>query len=341
MTTEEAKKVIGEHPDAVLMINGAHLGPLSPLVEVQIEVIKIRRDETVKMWAPGGSSWMPSEAAVKRIGNAAGVQFVPSETITRKEGADCWVGRAQGTRMAPDGKFELGPVAEYEWDVGIQIEVMRIKGKPGKDKAKYSELELEESRVQFLKFGRQRANTGAVTRGILGLVAIKRGIKGLFREDGSDDDIREIVISRIIQNTKNEMVLRASLENQGRVQQLLFGSRQSMLPAGAERSVEGEHHVVREDAGAPASAGASVGLQFADDPAASQQKVEETPRARAIRLLEKAVKDCPKIIQGKAVDAIAAALKDPNVTDKTLNSYLQQTIDFLGAAGILFPEDEE
>jgi hypothetical protein len=328
MTTEEAKKEIAAHPDAVLMVNPAHLGPLSPLVEVQIEVVKIRRDETVKMWASGGSSWMPSEAAVKRIGNAAGAQFVPSETSTRKEAADCWVGRAQATRRAPAGGFELGPVAEYEWDVGIQIEVMRIKGKPGKDKAKYSDIELEESRVQFLKFGRQRSNTGAVTRAILGLLAIKRGLKGLFREEGPDDDIREIVVSRIVQNTKNEMVLRASLANESRVQQLLFGGGQAQIESEPRPVEEASHSFVHEGGG---------GL----DLGAEDSKPTESARDRARRLLKDVITKYAQQIQAPAVAKIQAVLDDTKAPEEALNKYLQQAIDFLGSLGILFPETDE
>jgi hypothetical protein len=59
--------------------------------------------------------------------------------------------------------------------------------------------------AQFLITGRERANTGATARAVLGLLGQPRAFKGMFSEKGDDSDIVEFLVSRVIWNTKNKM----------------------------------------------------------------------------------------------------------------------------------------
>jgi len=215
MTISEAKKFKEAHPYAVDLTKESHFRELSPLVEVHVEVTKVRKDECHEMWSPKQSTYMPKDFVICRIGEAAGISFPPRVDVTRKEGPACWVGTSQGMRMSPDGNYELGDVCEYEWDADIRTEEAKINGKTEwKNKQKttreYTEKELAKTRIEFMKFGRQRANTGARARAITSMLGMPRGFAGLFEKNDSPDSEVEFLTSRIIINSKNKMVLQAA-----------------------------------------------------------------------------------------------------------------------------------
>jgi len=222
VTKEQIQKLIKDHPNAMNLVPSSHLGDLPDLVEAHAEVFVISRSECVKNYDKDGSSWLPSAVALSRLATMAGVGFYDLGNNTRKEGPHLWVGKCQAYRMGPDGKNEDGPACEKEFDADLQIEAMNLRGKPVwnevngknvKSSVPYEQKELNAQLAQFLVTGRERANTGAKTRAVSQLLGQPRAFKGIFSEKGSDSDTKEFIVSRIIWNTKNKMLMEKMLDN--------------------------------------------------------------------------------------------------------------------------------
>ena len=126
---------------------------------------------------------MPKSHHLNRIGEAAGVDFVFGEV--EKLDNHTWVGRSQGRRRQPDGSWRKSNICEYEFDAEVRAET-DAGATSGK---KYQDLLLE-----YRKFGRQRAESGAKARVIRELV----GIPTAFDKENFQ---RAMVVSRIAINT--------------------------------------------------------------------------------------------------------------------------------------------
>ncbi len=225
MTTEHAKEFIKRYPNAKSFIKPSHLEELSPLLEVAIEAIACRKDEFHML---GGNTYMPRKETVDRFALAAGISYNPLEEATRKEG-DCYIGRSQAMVMSTDGKYSFGDICEYEFDVEIRHEEEVISDRS----AKYPRLHAggklleDKARIAYLtlrKVARQRANTGARSRATLSLLGMQTGFKDLFRTDAPPDASVTYLFSRIIVNTKNEMVLGYMLSNIASPAAMLYGT---------------------------------------------------------------------------------------------------------------------
>jgi hypothetical protein len=247
MTKEQIQKIIQDHPRAINLIPSSHLGDLPDLVEAHAEVFTITRAECVKNYDKDGSSWMPSAVAIARLATMAGISFYDLGENTRKEGPRCWVGKCQPYRMGPDGKNEDGPACEKEFDADLQLEAMGLRGKTKweevngknvKSSVPYEQKELNAQLAQFLVTGRERANTGAKTRAVMQLLGQPRAFKGIFSEKGADTDSREFLVSRIIWNTKNKMLMERMLDNLAGNTAALFGPRHTAQIAASAQSEE-------------------------------------------------------------------------------------------------------
>jgi hypothetical protein len=214
MTRLQALECIEKYPDAKNYVKQSHLENLSPLVEVVIEAILCKKEEFHSLQ---GNTYMPRKETLDRFAMAAGISFNPIEEATRKEN-DCYIGRTQAMIMGPDGKYSYGDVCEYEYDVTIRHEEeliadrnsrtpkLHVGGKLIEDKARLAYLALR-------KVARQRANTGARSRAILSILGMQTGFKDLFRPEAPPTDEKYFLFSRIIVNTKNEMVLGRMLDS--------------------------------------------------------------------------------------------------------------------------------
>jgi len=127
---------------------------------------------------------MPKSHHTDRIGEAAGISFIAENCSVTKIDKYVWVGRAQGRRRQPDGTWRTSTVQEYEFDAELRAE-QDAKG----DKKKERSVLLD-----YAKFGRQRAASGARMRVVRELV----GIPTTF---GPQDIGRAMVVSRIAINT--------------------------------------------------------------------------------------------------------------------------------------------
>lgn len=214
MTRLQALECIEKYVDAKNYVKQSHLENLSPLVEVAIEAILCKKEEFHSLQ---NNTYMPRKETIDRFAMAAGISFNPLEESTRKEN-DCYIGRSQAMIMGPDGKYSYGDVCEYEYDVTIRHEEelladrnsrtpkLHAGGKVMEDKARLAYLALR-------KVARQRANTGARSRAILSILGMPTGFKDLFRPEAPPNAEKYFLFSRIIVNTKNELVLGRMLDS--------------------------------------------------------------------------------------------------------------------------------
>lgn len=219
MTKEAALEFIKKYPTARSFVKPSHLEDLSQLLEVHIEAITVRKDEFHEM--DGGKAYMPRKETLDKFAAAAGVSYNEAAESTRLEGDGCYVGRSQAMVMGPDGKMILGSACEYEFDVKVRTEEMKLAGKadwsnkdengrPGRKE--YTELDLQKELINFRKVGRQRANTGARNRATVSILGMPTGIKGLFEKKDPDTKTVTFLFSRIIINAKNELVMNRMLD---------------------------------------------------------------------------------------------------------------------------------
>ncbi|MDD5304747.1 MAG: hypothetical protein PHS14_16755 [Elusimicrobia bacterium] len=232
MNSQQAKEFIGRYtgPNVRSFVKPSHLEELSPLLEVHIEAIEVRKDEFHEM--EGGKAYMPRKETLDKFAAAAGVSYNQAAESTRLEGEGCYVGRSQAMVMGPDGKMIFGSACEYEFDVQTRTEEMELNGKadwnnkdqygrPGK--IAYTPLELKKELVNFRKVGRQRANTGARNRATVSILGMPTGIRNLFTKDDKADAVRVFLFSRIIINAKNEFVMNRMLDGIAGNTAALFG----------------------------------------------------------------------------------------------------------------------
>ncbi len=227
MNPEQAKKFIANYPNAKSFVKPSHLEELSPLLEVHIEAITVRKDEFHDI----SGSYMPRKETLDKFAAAAGVSYNASGESTRMDGARVYVGRSQAMVMGPDGKMIMGDACEYEFNVDVRLEEMVNNGKPDWDNKvngrpgtkKYTELEVTKERIQLQKVGRQRANTGARNRATSQVLGMQTGFKNLFSKEDSDSATKTFLFSRIIVNAKNELVMNRMLDNLGPNTAMLYG----------------------------------------------------------------------------------------------------------------------
>ena len=226
MNSKQAREFIAKYPGAKSFVKPSHLEELSPLLEVHIEAIEARKDEFHDLQG----SYMPHKETLDKFAAAAGVSYNAMAEATRKEGDGCYVGRSQAMVMGPDGKMILGDVCEYEFDVDVRLEELKLKGKTAWDNGQksnrpYTATELASERVQLQKVARQRANTGARNRATVSILGMQTGFKNLVAKNDPDTKTVTFLFSRIIVNAKNEMVMNRMLDNLGPATAMLYGSQ--------------------------------------------------------------------------------------------------------------------
>jgi hypothetical protein len=139
-------------------------------------------------------NFMPKGYQVDRIGEAAGIVFLENTCGTRTEKVEdetAYVGFAQGKKRMPDGTWRTSSVCEYEFNPTKRADedILRdTKGKYNSEKDKKLLL------LNYQKFGRQRASTGARLR-------VVRELTGMPISFKPDQIKRAMVFSRVAVNT--------------------------------------------------------------------------------------------------------------------------------------------
>lgn len=338
MTKEQIRKLITDNPRAINMVPSSHLGDLPDLVEAHAEIFTLKRSDCVRMYDKDGSSFMMSAVAIKGLALAAGASSYNNGPQSRKEGPTCWVGNAQFYRMGPDGKNEDGPACEKEWDAELQLKKLEILGKKNWKKTDnggsvpdgtkpYTKEELDAQMANFITTGRERANTGAQSRAIMGLLGQPRALKGLFPEKGNDDDTCHFIVSRIIWNTKNKMLAERMLDN-------MAGNVKGLYGPQAPKAIEGT--VTRPGQVANAPDADDFSPDFSPDlPAEDNPDPEPSPQALHAAALQDLLDNYgSKILSREGVEKAQAAIDSKD--DETIVAWLNGCKSALEKKGIPF-----
>lgn len=332
MNSVKAHEFIAKYPQAKSFVKPSHLEELSPLLEVHIEAITVRKDEFHEL--EGGKTYMPRKETLDKFAAAAGVSYNGLSETTRKEGDGCYVGRSQAMVMGPDGKMIMGDVCEYEFDVDVRLEEAKLNGKADWDhkdeygrpgKKEYTPADLAKERVNFQKVARARSNTGARSRATLSVLGMQTGFKNLFSKNDKDDVVRTFLFSRIIVNAKNQMVMERMLDNLGPNTALLYGQPAAQAISGRVATPESPEPPMRN--ATPAKGESFDDIPFDDAPAV-------LPRAAEISA------SLAEWASGTgAVATLAAGILDAGVVDLKVLEPALEIIKYLGSGGVKGAKD--
>jgi hypothetical protein len=318
VTREQAKAFIARYPDAVNYVKPAHL-ELPDLLEVHIDAIEVRPDEFHKL--DGGKTFSPKKETLDKFASAAGVSYNELVDGCIKESENVYVGKSQATVLGPDGNKIYSDVAVYEFDCQVRADEIRLEGKKdwtnvpqgGKpNRVPHTPLELEKELNGLRKVARQRANTGARSRATLSILGMQTGFKDLFKNRA----VETFLFSRVIVNTKNQLMAQAMIANLTGNTHALFGpNRTAALEAPVERKLR--------DVTPPEE-------DF--DPTSDKRS---GPPVNPFRYSLQQVLDKYRDNLGpKAISTFEATIANPETTDEVFADYLDKAKTFLAGKGI-------
>lgn len=146
-----ALAILKQHTEAISFVRSEDLETQGMFLPV-VSVIPATPDDFHRL---GGGQMMPKKHQVDRMGEAAGVNVTSVDV--EHPSRHVWVGKAHGTKRMPDGSMREGE-AEYEFDAEKYAELDFLKD----DKSKYTSDKAKQIHLlEYAKFGRQRASTGA------------------------------------------------------------------------------------------------------------------------------------------------------------------------------------
>ncbi len=238
MTSQQAKDFIAKHLNALSYVKQSHLEELSSLLEVHIEAIVCKKEEFHDL---KGGAFTPKKETLDKFASAAGINYNQAAEATRREGDGCYVGTAQPMVMGPDGKYQFGAVCEYEFDVDVRLEEMKLNKKAvwnngQKEVRDYTNTELAQERIQLMKVGRQRANTGARSRATVSMLGMQTGFKDLFPKNSPPSSNVTFLFSRIMFNPKNKMIMDALINSMAQNTTALYGPKAPVALSAPEES---------------------------------------------------------------------------------------------------------
>lgn len=226
MTREQAQKIIAKYPNAVNFVRRSHLEELSPLLEVHVEVVEVKKSDFHPL---SGNVYYPKKETTDRFGNAAGISFASVDVGTRREDG-AYIGRAVPQEVGPDGKLVQWAPTEYEFDPEIRAEETILQDKYNKyDSDRAKKLLL----LGLKKVARRRADTGARAAAIISAIGMPTGLRDLFAKNDPETATRTFLFSRIIANSKNEMVLQRALDSMFTTTGALYGGGAQQIDAPA------------------------------------------------------------------------------------------------------------
>jgi len=306
----------------------SHYEEMSPLLEPHAEVVEVHKDE---FHALTGGVFYPRKETSDRLGKAAGISF-SGEVRIIKQPDGAWVGTAYPQELGPDGKMITWGPASYEFNPAdrAEEELLRksIKDAPeGTAPNAPTEVALKLKTLEYKKVALRRADTGARVAAIISTIGMPTGFKYLFSDKDGPSAVRVFLFSRVIVNTKNEMVLNRALDSMFGAAKLLGG------PSAATAQI------ADETGGEPPMRQAET---FTDDeasgiddsfgtPADKAAEALGTPRSQLEEIRKKYDAELP--IKGKG--NIDKALEDPKTPDDRFIFLYGQAQDFLATKNIV------
>jgi hypothetical protein len=276
MTTElitlpEAKKI-----GALVYINEGHLNPVTPLYKTEMTAIKI--DIKNDCYNISGKLMLKREI-VDRVAEASAISYVPSGcrtwTETRDDAAGkrtVFISEQQGKMRQPDGSYRSGSIQTYEFDPNLRA-MLDVGVDEWNEKTKQRRKDNTGKTVamramEYAKFGRQRAETGARLRVVKEMTGMPTAFNSL------EEAARAMVFARVVQNTdyllstpEGRMLAAAQATGMGDAIAGLYGKQG--LPGSAGDAEPEMRNVTEGEAGnEPVPTGAGMaGEAAADDPA--------------------------------------------------------------------------
>ncbi len=305
MTAEKAQEIIKKYPNAVDFTKRSHFEELSPLLEVHVEVVEVKKSD---FHALPGNTYYPRKETTDRFGNAAGISFARVDVSTRKEDGS-YIARAIPQEVGPDGKMIQWAPAEYEFDPAIRAEedILRDEEnaeKYGKQPKYQTDRQKKMLELQYRKVARRRADTGARAAAIISAIGMPTGFKDLFQKNEPETATRVFLFSRVIVNSKNEMVLQRALDSM-----FTNGGTVDALYGGKTQQIESPEEPAREVSGALESQNDDGG-EFDDFEGADSQAEELDEKSQVAIELEQYLASGQ--LPQKGVDLIQPAVEDPD-----------------------------
>jgi|GEM_PF-3239289 len=299
---------------------GQGIAETVPLYKLEVSVIEVSPKDFHDKEVNG--KILPRKEIVDKIGDAAGISFIPLEnelSIERMEAEPAldlparsvFVGRCQGKVRLSDGSWRTSSVETYAFDYAARA----ISEEPA-DKYKQKRKMQE-----FYKAGPMRAASGARLRVIHQLTSMPSG----FDPKEINACSGKLVFSRIVQNTDyilstHEGKMMAIAMATGAAAQL-YGQR----PEAAEAAPAGEPPMRSVGPAAEGSAAPDDGDDFA-----LEGEGTAPPRDDPIAAARNALEDyyvLPGLLGANAKASLRAALDDPHTPlegQGSLTFYLKQ-----------------
>lgn len=265
MTIEQAKAFIAKYENAINYVRPSHLEEMSPLYERHIEAVVVKRDDFHSLH---GGVLYPRKETTDTFGRAAGISFADTTVSTRNDDG-VFVGRAVPQELGPDGKMITWNAAEYEFDPETRAKIDIANSRKNGETRYDNEYERELAVLNYKKVGRRRADTGARAAAIISVIGMSTGFKASELFPGNTKT-RVFLFSRVIVNSKNELVLNKALES-------MFSSNGALYGPQAVAQITGEAAVGTTTMERPAERNVTPGADeldpdddFESEPAATE-----------------------------------------------------------------------
>ena len=244
------------------------------------------------------NKFMPKRHQTDRIGEAAGVVFLEDNCGTRIDKIDgntVYVGFAQAKKRLPDGTWRVSSICEYELNPIKRVEEDVLRDTKGKYK---TEKDQKLALLNYQKFGRARASTGARLRVIRELTGMPTAIE-------AKDLSKAMVFCRIALNT-DQLLQQPELRETA--VKLALGAKETIY--GPDRQLE---HRPQYEVSGNGEAQEAEEIPF-DTPAEPESDLEKDEIEKGIAYLRELAK-----ITYLHKDARALALEEINRVEHNLD----------------------
>jgi hypothetical protein len=275
---------------ALVYVNEGFLEPSTPLYKTEITMITL--DPKNDCHTISGKLMLKREI-VDRVAEAAAISYVPAGcrtwTETRDDSAGkrtVFISEQQGKMRLPDGSYRTSNILAYEFDPNLRAmldigvdewnEQTRQKRKTGDDGQPYGKT-VAQLAMEYMKFARQRAETGARLR-------VVKALTGMPTAFSREEAAKPLLFARVVQNTdyllktpEGRLLAAAQATGTQDVVADLYGRKQALpgpageLPAEPREVTGGSGGDIPADTGTSLAAEAAAGDDWTDLPPVREQ----------------------------------------------------------------------
>lgn len=275
-----------------------------PLYKVEASVIEVEPSDFHDI----DGKLVPRKEITDRIGDAAGVDFIPANCGVKTEMHDdefgrrtVYIGYAQGRVRLSDGSWRQSSIEEYEFDP-----TLRAKAEGGGEK----------KILAYMKVARQRASTGARLRVVRQLTGMPTSF-----EKAVIGQRMGLTFSRIVQNTDyilstHEGKMMAIAMATGAAN-MLYGQHPEMSPSSNAPDPFDAEPEMRDVTGS-ATTGDLAGQALADDPFGPKTEPMDPKLAEAYQALGDWANSDNQFIAPRATAILNRGEKDMRILSASL-----------------------